>query len=261
MRTEGSDDVTGFTGKNYAQLLAYRNEGLRKFGAVLTDQIERPPARCFLPKVWPASRAATFPSLRAGPLRIGAPGPSMIVGEESLARRESVKLLDVGCASGTFRDYLELCDSARRVDYAGVDVAHFAVNFPVYASLGEVPGKDFDLIFLSEVAEHMTADTFAEEYLARLPRMLKRDGMAIVSVPNPLAPAVLHRDVTHVQHYPWYDLYAMLRFTFEDVSVLRTHFISSPRRLLTLPLRRVLCYMMEVDWCEGLVLTARRPIA
>lgn len=261
MRTEGDVDVTGFTGKNYAQLLAYRNEGLRKFGAFLVDQIERPPTRCFLPSVWPASRETKFPSLRAGPLRIGAAGPSMIVADELLARRTSVKILDVGCASGSFRDYLELRDPARRIDYAGVDVAHFGVNFPIYETLDEVPGNDFDLIFLSEVAEHMPADRFAQEYLQRLPRMLKRDGFAVVSVPNPLAPAVLHRDVTHVQHYPWYDLYAMLRFYFEDVDVLRTHFITSPRRLFALPLRRVLSYMIEVDWCEGLVMTARRPIA
>jgi SAM-dependent methyltransferase len=251
--------VTGFTGQNYAQLLAYRNEGLRKFGAMLTDQIERPPARCFFPKVWAASRTTKFPSLRAGPVRIGAAGPSMIVADELLAHRKSVKILDIGCAAGSFRDYLELRDSARRIDYAGVDVTHFAVDFPVYPNLAAAPGNDYDLIFLSEVAEHMTADTFAQEYLQRLPRMLKRDGAAIVSVPNPLAPAVLHRDVTHVQHYPWYDLYALLRFYFEEIDVLRTHFVSSPRRLFGLPLRRAVAYTIEVDWCEGLVLTARRP--
>ena len=253
--------MTGFTGKNYAQLLAYRNEGLRKFGAMLTDQIERPPARCFFPKVLPASRATKFPSLRAGPLRIVGAGPSMIVADELIAHRTAVKILDVGCASGSFRDYLELRDPGRRIDYTGVDVTNFAVNFQVYPSLEAVPGDDFDLIFLSEVAEHMTADTFVKENLQRLPRMLKRDGCAIVSVPNPLAASVLHRDVTHVQHYPWYDLYALLRFYFEEVDVLRTHFVSSPRRLFTLPLRRILCYMIEVDWCEGIVLTARRPAA
>lgn len=252
--------MTGFTGKNYAQLLAYRSEGLRKFGAMLTDQIERPPARCFFPKLMSA-RVTKFPTLRAGPLRIGAAGPSLIVADELLARRASAKILDVGCAAGSFRDYLELRDPARRIDYAGVDVAQFAVDFPVYPSLDAVPGNDFDLIFLSEVAEHMTADTFAQEYLQRLPRMLKRDGAAIVSVPNPLAPAVLHRDVTHVQHYPWYDLYALLRFYFKEVDVLRTHFVSSPRRLFGLPLRRAVALAIEVDWCEGLVLTARRPEA
>ncbi len=250
----------GFTSKNYAQLLAYRNEGLRKAGAVLTDQIERPAARCFFPTVWPASRPTNFPSMRVGPWRVGAAGPSMIVAGELLAGRTAVKILDVGCAGGSFRDYLRLRDPARRINYAGVDVAHFAVDFPLYENLGQVPGNDFDLIFLSEVAEHMTADTFAEEYLQRLPGMLKSDGLVVISVPNPLTPAVLHRDVTHVQHYPWYDLYAMLRFFFEDVDVLRTHLISSPRRLFALPLRRALSYVMEFDWCEGLVMTARKPL-
>lgn len=252
--------MTGFTGKNYAQLLAYRNEGLRKFGAFLVDQIERPPSRTFLPSVWPASRETKLPSVRVGPLRFGSAGPSMIVADETLKGRESAKVLDVGSAGGSFREYLQLRDPKRRIDYAGVDVAHFDVNFPVYETLQDVPGGDFDLIFLSEVAEHMTADRFAQEYLERLPRLLKPDGIAIVSAPNPLAPAVLHRDVTHVQHYPWYDLYAMLRFYFGDVDVLRTHFLSSPRRLVALPFRRILSYVMEVDWCEGIVLTARRPV-
>lgn len=251
--------MTGFTGKNYAQLLAYRNEGLRKFGALFTDQIERPPARCFFPKVLPAARVTKFPSLRVGPLRVVGAGPSMMVADEAIADRKAAKILDVGCASGSFRDYLELRDPGRPIDYTGVDIANFAVDFPVYPNLEAVPGNDFDVIFLSEVAEHMTADRFAQDYLHRLPRMLKRDGCAIVSVPNPLAASVLQRDVTHVQHYPWYDLYAMLRFYFEDVDVLRAHFVSSPRRLFTLPFRRVLSYLMEVDWCEGLVLTARRP--
>jgi len=124
-----------------------------------------------------------------------------------------------------------------------------------------VPGRGFDLIFMSEVAEHMPADVFLRDYLAKLPALMSPQGLAIAGVPNPLAPTVLQRDVTHVQHYPWFDLYAMFRFFFDDVDVVRTHFIHTPRRLLSLPLRVTFSYFLEMDWCEGITLLARRPRA
>lgn len=183
----------------------------------------------------------------------------MIIADEVFRGRSSLKVLDIGCAAGRFRDYLADADPDRTVDYMGMDIAPPAVDFPVFARLEDVPARGFDLIFMSEVAEHMPADVFAKAYLSRFPALLAPGGVAIVGVPNPLAPTILQRDITHVQHYPWFDLYAMLRFFFEEVSVTRTHFIHSPRRLLSYPFLRVLSYLLEVDWCEGLTLVARRP--
>ena len=253
--------MNGFTRENYPQLLAYRNEGLKKYGARFTDEITRPPSRCFLPAVWSVAKPTAFPSVAIGPLRVGAAGPSMILAHEALAKRAQVKVLDIGCAAGMFRDYLLLRDRSRAIEYVGVDVAPQGGDFPVYASLDEVPGRRFDLIFMSEVAEHMPADVFLRDYLAKLPRLMSPQGLAIAGVPNPLAPTVLQRDVTHVQHYPWFDLYAMFRFFFDDVDVVRTHFIHTPRRLLSLPLRVTFSYFLEMDWCEGITLLARRPRA
>ena len=184
---------------------------------------------------------------------------AMRLAEEAVRARDRVKVLDVGCYTGQFREYLRLRKPARTIEYVGVDVAPPQVTFPIYTDLDAVPDRDFDLILMSEVAEHMPADVFVREYLARFPAMLASDGMLVVSVPNPTCPGALERDVTHVQHYPWYDLYALLRRHFGKVEVMRTHFIASPRRFCTLPLRWALSYALEFDWCEGLVLTARDP--
>lgn len=246
-------------GDLYPELLRLRAEGLAKYGARQTDDLGAPPSRCFLPVVWRASQGVTLPAVAAGPLRVGAIGPSMRLAEEAVRARDRVKVLDVGCYTGQFREYLRLRKPARTIEYVGVDVAPPQVTFPIYTDLDAVPDRDFDLILMSEVAEHMPADVFVREYLARFPAMLASDGMLVVSVPNPTCPGALERDVTHVQHYPWYDLYALLRRHFGKVEVMRTHFIASPRRFCTLPLRWALSYALEFDWCEGLVLTARDP--
>lgn len=253
--------MQSFTRDRYPELLAYRNEGLRKVGAMFTDQIEKPKSRCFFPKVWHASVQTLYPSVGIGPLRIAGVGPSVILADEAIGAREHVKVLDIGCAAGRFRDYLQLSRPSRRLEYVGMDIAPPQVDFPVYPSMDAVSGRDFDFILMSEVAEHMPADDFVNEYVSRFPGLLKPGGMAMVSVPNPLAPGSLPRDVTHVQHYPWYDLYAIMRFFFDEVDVVRTHFIHGPRRLLTLPLLRVLSYCLEFDWCEGIVVIARGPRA
>lgn len=251
--------MKSFTRDNYPELLEYRNEGLRKVGARFVDEIERPKARCFFPTVWPASTQTAYPSIAVGPLRVAAVGPSMVLAHETLAGRKTAKVLDIGCAAGRLRDYLKLRDSGRQITYVGMDVAPPPVDFPVYSSIADVRESDFDLVFMSEVAEHMPADVFVDEYLARFPQFLNPGGAAIVGVPNPLAPTILQRDVTHVQHYPWFDLYAMMRFFFDEVDIVRTHFVHTPRRLLTLPLLRVVSYVLEVDWCEGITLIGRKP--
>lgn len=248
-----------FLKDNYPQLLVYRNEALQNVGARFVDQLEAPRSRSFFPKVWRAGTRSSYPGITLGPLKFAAVGPSMIMADEILKGRTKVKVLDVGCAQGRFREYLRVQDENRELEYVGMDISPPEVPFPVFREIGEVPDSNFDLIFMSEVAEHMPADDFAETYLTAFPALLKPTGMAIIGVPNPLTPTVLQRDVTHVQHYPWFDLYAMLRFFFDEVAVTRTHFIHTPKRLLFYPLRRALSYALEIDWCEGLTLVAKCP--
>src|SRR5665213_1485595 len=111
-----------FTQKRYHELLAYRNEGLLKVGAHLTDDIERPKARCFYPTVWHASQGSKYPAAAFGPLRVSPVGPTLILADEALAACNRPRVLDVGCAAGRFRDYLRLRRPENEVDYVGVDI-------------------------------------------------------------------------------------------------------------------------------------------
>jgi SAM-dependent methyltransferase len=243
----------------YPELVAYRFEGLKNVRARFVDDFSKVPARVFFPTVWPSAAKPAFSTVSLGPWRIGGVLPSFIVAGEALKNRSRLKVLDIGCSDGALRDFFRSCHPAIDVEYIGIDIAPLpAADFPVYAELSAIPQASFDLIMMSEVAEHMTADECVDEYLSKLGPYLADDGIVVVGTPNPLAPAVLHRDVTHVQHYPWYDLYAILRLFFEHVRPLRTHFVTSPRRLAILPFKICLSYLLEVDWCEGLTMIASR---
>lgn len=245
--------------ERYPELLHFREEGMAKVGARFVDQIERPRSRCFFPMVLPRGRATSLPSVQVGPLRVSAVGGSMILAADAVSGAGPLRVLDIGCAGGRFRDYLRLRYPDRAIQYVGVDVAPPDVDFPVYRSISEIDESGFDLVLMSEVAEHMPADVFLYEYLAKVAPLLASDGTMVVGVPNPLAPTILDRDVTHIQHYPWFDLYALIRFFFKEAHVVRTRFIHTPRRLLSLPFRILISYLLEFDWCEGLTVVAKMP--
>lgn len=241
----------------YPELIAYRFEALKNAGARFVDDFSKVPARVFLPTVWPTDAKPSFSTVKFGPWRVGGVLPSFIVAGEVLKNRPRLKILDIGCSEGALRDFFRSCHPAIDIEYVGIDRAPSpGAEFTVYRELAAIPRQTFDLIMMSEVAEHMPADELLDSYLKRLYEYLAADGVLVIGTPNPLAPAVLHRDVTHVQHYPWYDLYAMLRLFFEEVRPLRTHFVTSPRRLVILPFKICLSYLLEVDWCEGLTMVA-----
>ncbi|MHB1798590.1 MAG: class I SAM-dependent methyltransferase [Vulcanimicrobiaceae bacterium] len=241
-------------------MLEYRFEALKKYRARFVDDFGHVPHRVFYPYLWMARGGKRFPGIRLGPIMVGSVPPAFRVALKLIAKRRlpGVKVLDIGCWDGMLGRFFEaFLDSP--IEYVGVDIAPPDVDFPVYPSLDDVKTSGFDLIMMSEVAEHMTADTLAEEFLPRIKRMLADTGTFVLSTPNPLVPTVLHRDVTHVQHYPWYDLYAIMRLFFDSVTPLRTHFVTSPRRLCILPVKKVLSYFLEVDWCDGLTFVATSP--
>jgi hypothetical protein len=116
-----------------------------------------------------------------------------------------------------------------------------------------------DVIIASEVIEHISLDSFLSE-LVNLRGLRSDSSTLIVSVPNPLAPGGIARDATHVQAYPWYDLYALLRLEYSTVEVVRTYYVWNAGRLFRLPARIVLCGLQELDWAEGIICVAKHPI-
>ncbi len=246
--------------RRYAELISYRFEALKRFRATQYGSPGKLPVYMAWPEFWWSfmPRAPEAAVHKMGPLCIGEVSPAFAIAAATLRTRPGARILDVGCGNGRLRDYLSWSGLDGFV-YEGVDIGQVSVDFPVYERISDIPsGEQYDLIMFSEVIEHMTVERFVDDYLLTLPLILSPAGVVIIGVPNPLAPAVLERDVTHVQHYPWYDLYALLRFIFDDVTPMRTFSVRSLRRIATLPIRYMICYALECDWCEGILMVARQ---
>ena len=90
------------------------------------------------------------------------------------------KLLDVGCCRGGLRKYIN-----RELDYYGVDV--LINNFENYIRINlnskilPFKNKQFDAVNCSDVLEHLF---YPLEMLKEIKRVLKDDGVVLVSLPN-----------------------------------------------------------------------------
>jgi len=93
---------------------------------------------------------------------------------------KSGKLLDIGCHKGDLKAYL-----SEGVEYYGIDSSDN--NFENYTKYDlnsktlPFPGGMFDLINCSAVLEHLF---YPYEVLSELHRVLKRDGVCVISLPN-----------------------------------------------------------------------------
>lgn len=260
--TNGGFDKGEFTSlaDRYHEFMAFRKEGLARYGSRLYYQIYGPRPRISFPVV--TCRKPDFQSIRVGPLFIGDRPPVVhfIDAILSLPSRPRT-IVEIGPGRGDLCEYVLLKRGNDVKAYYGVERdpnvrgAYVRVN-----SLDEIP-DDVDVAIASEVAEHMTADNFVSEYLAPLSDRMRLESTLLVTVPNPIVAGGIARDYSHVQSWPWYDMYAVLRLFFGDVEVRRTHYIADPKRLAMLPLRFIIAHAQETDWCEGLVFTARRPLA
>ena len=125
-------------------------------------------------------------------------------------------------------------------------------------SVDDVP-HGIDLVIAAEVIEHMSVDDFYSGLLAPLQPKLSPDAAFAISTPNPLSPGGIARDFTHVQRYPWYDLYAVFRLIFSEVEISRTHYVFSFRRALQVVPRFLLCLLLELEWCDTLVCVGSKP--
>jgi hypothetical protein len=167
-------------------------------------------------------------------------------------------IVEVGPGTGLLAARLQRSYGEKIRAYYGIELdPNVEGPYRRVASL-EAVGEPVDLFIASEVAEHMLADRWYAEFLEPLRRHASDGARALVSVPNPVGPGTYARDFSHVQPYPWYDLYAITRLAFDDVQIVRALYVWSLQRLLTLVPRIVLCSMIEMDWCDNVICIASK---
>ncbi len=97
------------------------------------------------------------------------------------------KILDIGCKKSILK---ELTDD-KDVEYYGIDISETALsekinknNFRVADVDSGIPFEDstFDYVFCLELLEHVEKPSFV---LKEIHRVLKKDGVLILSIPNP----------------------------------------------------------------------------
>lgn len=239
--------------------MAFRTEGLRRYHANEFSVVAGPPARVFFPRV--SLRPIPAAQFRLGPISvIGNPPIWHSAAALIEAARSPVAVVEIGPGNGSLAAHLSDRFGERIRGYYGIE-RDPAIKGP-YERVESVAGvpEPIDVVIASEVAEHMTADEWFLKVLAPLKSRIAPTGSLCMSVPNPLSPGGILRDFTHVQAYPWYDLYAILRLSFEKVEVVRTFYAWSAQRLAFLLPRMLICPIVEMDWCDGITCVATNPI-
>jgi len=246
--------------ERYDELMALRVEGRRKYGGTRWYHIYGPPVKFRFPQATLGKRPERR-HIAVGPIsvaEISAVEPAAAAAIEGWDRPGSV--LEIGPGRGELAEILRARFPAKIERYYGLE-RDPCVRGP-YARVDGPASIDgtIDLVVASEVIEHMKADDFAS-LLASLRHTLSPRSALVASLPNALSPGGIAGDFTHVQGWPWYDLYAVLRLTFRNVAVYRTYHVCGASRIALLPIRMLLSRALELDWCEALLFVADGPLA
>lgn len=168
-------------------------------------------------------------------------------------------ILDIG--SGTNLLQRKFCESGYEGVYHTLDLSReFSHDYYDLAAVD----RDYDAIVLQEVIEHMSLDQFGE-LLEFIDAHLAPEGKLVISTTQPRSVIPWEAwDMTHVQHYPLHDLYALFRargFTARCYRVWTRRRKYTLRQEFRLFLRKVLCYVLGVDHVDSAAIVLHRQPA
>jgi len=151
--------------------------------------------------------------------------------------------------------------------YAGLyHTMDLSPEFPHnYHDLKEVE-RTYDGIVILEVIEHMKLEEFWG-LLDFIDAHLAPEGKLVISTTHPGGVIPWESwDMTHVQHYPLHDLYALFRtrgFSVKCYRVLTQKPPCAIRHSVRLFLRKVLCHILGLDYADSVavVLQRQKPLA
>lgn len=117
---------------------------------------------------------------------------------------KDISILDVGAGSKTLKKYLQYCDF--KGEYKSLDIDDSLLHD--YRTFEEV-NVQFDYVCMFELIEHLTISKTLK-YLQTLRKIIKKNGILLISTPNIFHPIHFWQDPTHIQAYPINFIYAFL---------------------------------------------------
>jgi SAM-dependent methyltransferase len=158
---------------------------------------------------------------------------------ELISRKKSFKVLDIGAYDRAFGRALENIHLPCR--YYSLDIDNSMDH--EFHGLDEV-NESFDVVSMFELIEHLPYEQ-VDEMLHEAYALVEPDGRLFISTPNPFHPTRYFSDVSHKQHWPPNDLYALLRhvgFAEENIQLFGVIYLPSD------PLRRCITQIRNLIW-------------
>lgn len=165
--------------------------------------------------------------------------------------RQAARVLDFG--AGEARLKRKFLAAGYEGEYHTLDLSTEQEH--TYYDLSQVKGQ-YDAILCLEVIEHMTLNEYVE-LMDGFQRLLAPGGILVISTPNPLCVVPMWAlDAGHIQQYPLADLVADFEVRGYQAEAYRICLGRRPSRwpAIKLMVGRLLCYFLNVDYAQGLLL-------
>ena len=167
------------------------------------------------------------------------------------ALKSGSKVLDVGAHDRRLHQVM----AARHPDiqYKSIDLDQsMPHDYYDFSDISEC----FDAATLFDVIEHCSPDT-VKTIFDDVHRVLREDGLLVITTPNVVHPNRLWRDCTHITPWIYYEICGFLEASgFEVASIHRIRAMTLKDRLLAAIFAPIINFL-EIDHAYGIVVTAR----
>ncbi len=165
-------------------------------------------------------------------------------------------ILDYGAGEGILKSKFMANGFAGRYETFDIAQGHDRT----FVNSADIHGQ-FDAILCLEVIEHMTLNNYVA-LMDSFQTWLKPSGLLVVSTLNPLCVTPMwNGDAGHIQQYPLGDLCADLSIRGFQTEAFRVVLGNRPTGLRARArafVRKTLCYLLSVDYANGLLVLAKR---
>ena len=188
--------------------------------------------------------------------RHGKIAPVLLGQLQRAGARGTFRVLDVGAYDRAFGKAIERCGLP--CTYHSVDVDRSMAH--EFRDLSEVTGS-YDVIAMFELIEHLPYED-VDKLLHKAWDLLSPEGCLFISTPHPFHPTRYFSDVSHKQHWPPDDLYALIRhvgFTGENVQVFGVIYLPSrPMRRFITRIRNLIWRIIGLETRGGILAIAKK---